>query len=132
MMSGVGDHLQLAKEVEADHIILVVEDEVLVRMVIADQLRDAGYTVIEAADAQQALDTLAHGFAVKLVVSDIEMPGSMDGVQLARVVRSAHPAIKIVLTTGHVERAAGGEHYGLFGKPYDAATIIKYIDTLLR
>jgi PleD family two-component response regulator len=73
MMSGVGYHLQLAKEGAAGHIILVVEDEVLVRMVIADQLRNAGYTVIEAADAQQALDTLAHGFDVKLVMSDIQM-----------------------------------------------------------
>jgi two-component system, response regulator PdtaR len=132
MMSGVGYHLQLAKEGAAGHIILVVEDEVLVRMVIADQLRNAGYTVIEAADAQQALDTLAHGFDVKLVVSDIQMPGSMDGIELARVVRSAHPAIKIVLTTGHVEKAVGVEHDGLFGKPYDAAMIIKYIETLLR
>jgi two-component system, response regulator PdtaR len=101
-------------------------------MVIADQLRDAGYTVIEAADAQQALDTLAHGLGVKLVVTDIEMPGSMDGVELARVVRSEHPTIKIVVTTGHVEKAVGVEHDGLFGKPYDAATIIEHIETLLR
>jgi DNA-binding LytR/AlgR family response regulator len=56
----------------------------------------------------------------------------MDGIELARVVRPAHPAIKIVLTTGHVEKAVGVEHDGLFGKPYDAAMIIKYIETLLR
>src|SRR5262249_22159457 len=55
--------------------LLVAEDEVLVRMMIADQLRSAGYSVLEAASAQEALDVLAHSFDVKLIFSDIRMPG---------------------------------------------------------
>src|SRR5438874_384004 len=68
--------------------ILVVEDEVLVRMLIADQLRNAGYSVIEAADADEALALLAHTFNVNVVLSDVQMPGSLDGAGLARIVRS--------------------------------------------
>jgi CheY-like chemotaxis protein len=119
------------EEAETRCTILVVEDEVLVRMMIADQLRDAGYTVVEAAGADEALNVLAHVFDVKLVLSDIQMPGSMDGVEMARMVRSAYPTMKIVLTSGHSAAVNAAEHDGFFPKPYDAAKIISHIGTLL-
>jgi two-component system, response regulator PdtaR len=107
--------------------ILVVEDEVLVRTLIADQLRNAGYSVIEAADADEALALLAHTFNVTVVLSDVQMPGSLDGVGLARVVRSVYPALKILLASGQSTAVDTIEHDGFFSKPYDVAEIVKRI-----
>jgi two-component system, response regulator PdtaR len=111
--------------------ILVVEDEVLVRMVVADELRNAGYTVIEASDAHEALDLLRNSVDVRLIFSDVRMPGTMDGVGLAGIVRSEFPMIKIVLTSANLTRLDLAKHDGFFPKPYDAAEIIKHIKTLL-
>jgi two-component system, response regulator PdtaR len=93
--------------------VLVVEDEVLVRMVIADQLRGAGYKVIEAANAHEAAHVL-RSTPVELVISDIRMPGSMDGVGLARLIRAEYPSTKIVLTSGHLSEAGWAQHDGFF------------------
>jgi two-component system, response regulator PdtaR len=130
MGGGIGE-LQPGTQGAIRPVVLVVEDEVLVRMVIADKLREAGYVVIEVADAQQALDALAHCFDVRVIVSDIQMPGSLDGRGLAHAVRSAYPAIKIVLTSGHFAQVDSAAHDGFFPKPYDAAQIIRHIGTLI-
>jgi CheY-like chemotaxis protein len=113
--------------------ILVVEDEVLVRMMIADELRNAGYTVIEASTAHEALELLRQkGVEVQLVFSDVRMPGTIDGTALARSVRTEFPAIKIMLTSGNLAGLNGAKHDGFFLKPYDADRIIKHITTLLN
>ncbi len=111
--------------------VLIVEDEVLVRMMIADSLRGAGYRVLEASNAREALEVLRHTSNVNLVFSDIRMPGSMDGIGFARAVRSEYPVIKIVLTSGHLAAVNWAEHDGYFPKPYDLAKIITHIKTLL-
>jgi two-component system, response regulator PdtaR len=111
--------------------ILVVEDEVLVRMLIADQLRNAGYSVIEAADADEALALLAHTLNVNVVLSDVQMPGSLDGAGLARIVRSKYPALKILLTSGHSAAVDAVEHDGFFAKPYNVTEIMNRIEALL-
>jgi CheY-like chemotaxis protein len=99
--------------------VLLVEDEVLVRLMIADKLRNAGYTVIEASSAQEALEVLRHtNVAVRVILSDIQMPGALDGVGLARKVRSEYPAIKIVLTSGYLTALDWTDHDGSFPKPY--------------
>lgn len=112
-------------------IILVVEDEVLVRMMVVDELRNAGFVVIEASSAHEACDVLAHRADIRLVLSDMRMPGSLDGVGLARLVRSKYPAIKVVLTSGHIAAIDWAEHDGFFPKPYDSARVIRHIRTLL-
>jgi CheY-like chemotaxis protein len=111
--------------------ILVVEDEVIERMAIADRLRQASYEVVEAGNAHEALEILRHSGDVKLIVSDIGMPGSIDGVELARLARSEYPDIKIVLASGHLASLDWVEHDGYFRKPYDARAIIKHIETLI-
>jgi CheY-like chemotaxis protein len=111
--------------------ILVVEDEVLERMAIADRLRQASYEVVEAGNAREALEILRHNADVKLIVSDIGMPGSIDGLELARLARSEYPNIKIVLASGHLPSIDEVVHDGYFRKPYDARQIIKLIKTLL-
>src|SRR5712671_256882 len=86
--------------------ILVVEDEVIIRMVISAYLRDCGYKVVEAANADEAVIVLQNpDITVEVVFSDIEMPGSMDGFALARWVRANRPGLDVILT-GSVPRAA--------------------------
>ena len=111
--------------------ILLVEDEVLVRMSVADELRRAGYLVFEASSADEALDLL-HDNTVQLVLSDIRMPGTMDGVELARAIRAQHPQIKIVLASGQSFSAnSWGDYDGFFPKPYDSSRLIQHIKRLV-
>ena len=117
---------------ENRHTILLVEDEVLIRLMIADKLRDAGYTVIEASNAQEALEVLRHSsVTVRLILSDIQMPGALEGVGLARKVRSEYPVIKIVLTSGYLRALDWTDHDGFFSKPYNPDRLIQHIKTLL-
>ena len=125
-----GEWLRPGQEASPNHTVLIVEDEVFVRFMIADELRSAGYKVIEAATADQALDVLAHIAGVSVVISDIRMPGSMDGLRFARRVRSEYPSIRIVLTSGDVMNVDSVDHDGFFPKPYDVKEIINHIKTL--
>jgi CheY-like chemotaxis protein len=97
--------------------LLVVEDEVLVRMMLAEELRDAGFPALEAAHADEAIDMLRHVPDIKLMISDIRMPGSMDGIALARLARSEHPDIKIIFACGSHCSINSVRHEGLFLKP---------------
>lgn len=81
--------------------VLVVEDDTLVRMHGADILEDAGYDVLEAVDADQALAILTEHQDVHLLFSDVDMPGKMDGLDLARLVHERWPRIHLLLTSGH-------------------------------
>jgi CheY-like chemotaxis protein len=81
-------------------VVLVVEDEVIIRSVIADHLRDSGFTILEAANAAEAVTILTSRAPVDLVFSDITMPGSMDGFGLARWVHEHHSHIPVLLTSG--------------------------------
>jgi DNA-binding NtrC family response regulator len=80
--------------------VLVVEDEALIRMIGADTLAEAGYEVIEAETADEAITILNEGADVQVLFTDIRMPGSMDGMALARFVHERWPTVKILLTSG--------------------------------
>ena len=83
--------------------VLVVEDVVLVRMLLADMLRERGFDVIEASTAEDAVRVLEADFPVRVVLSDVYMPGSgMDGVALARWVHEHRPGLKVILGSGVV------------------------------
>ena len=117
-------------------IILVVEDEVLIRLVIAQYLRDCGYRVIEAAHADEALLVLRKSeIAIDVVFTDVEMPGSMDGFALAQWVRSNRPDVDVVLA-GSVRRAVQAasdlcDQQSNVPKPYDPQNIHDRIRRLL-
>jgi CheY-like chemotaxis protein len=81
--------------------VLVVEDETLIRMDIVDQLADEGYEVFEAGTADDAIAILQTEPSIRLLFTDIDMPGTMDGLKLAAAVRDRWPPIKIVVTSGH-------------------------------
>ena len=83
-------------------VVLVVEDELLLRMDAVDMIAAAGFEVVEARDADQAIEILEGRRDITVVFTDIQMPGSMDGLKLARAVRGRWPPIKIVATSGHI------------------------------
>jgi CheY-like chemotaxis protein len=113
--------------------VLVVEDECLIRMDIAERLKDEGFIVFEAGDADEAIRILEGRTDIHLVFTDIEMPGSMDGLKLASYVRDRWPPIKLIVTSGHVTvdeslLPTGGR---FFQKPYDHRHVSKAIAELI-
>jgi len=120
----------------APRTVLVVEDEVLIRLVIADYLRECGYRVHEAANADEAVAVLeSPDVTVDVVFSDVIMPGSMDGFGLARWIRANRPKVEVVLTSG-IDRSAeiaGAlcEAGPLLEKPYEPRRVVDRIKQLL-
>ena len=113
--------------------VLVVEDEALVRLDIVDCLEDAGFVVEEAANAAQAIQILERQKDIRLIFTDVDMPGSMDGLKLAAYVRDRWPPIQIIVTSGHVsvrddQIPAGGR---FFPKPYDRPEITRAIREMI-
>ena len=85
--------------------VLFVEDEALIRMDMAEFLRECGYRVHEAANADEALEALQSKFAIDLVFTDINLPGGMDGLELSEWVLSNRPGVKVLVTTGRTLRS---------------------------
>jgi len=83
-------------------VVLIVEDEFLLRIDAADMVKAAGCEVVEAANADEAIEILASRRDITVVFTDVQMPGSMDGLKLARAIRGRWPPIKIVATSGHL------------------------------
>ena len=83
-------------------VVLVVEDEMLLRMRAIDMVEDAGYTSVEAVDAAEAVAILESRSDISLMFTDIQMPGSMDRLKLAHAVRERWPPIKIILVSGQL------------------------------
>src|ERR1700729_531842 len=81
-------------------VILIVEDEALVRLSAVDMLEDAGFRMIEAVNSEQALELLAADSDVQLLFTDVNMPGTIDGLALARQVRDRWPHIGIMIASG--------------------------------
>ena len=86
---------------------LVVEDEPLSRMRAVKLVEDAGYIAIEASNADEAIATLEAKKDIRIVFTDIDMPGSMNGLKLARAIRDRWPPIELVLTSGHFDVSEG-------------------------
>jgi DNA-binding response OmpR family regulator len=116
--------------------ILVVEDEVLIRLAIAEYLRECGYKVHEATHAAEAVAVLeSPEVSVDVVFSDVVMPGEMDGFGLARWVRANRPGVEVILTST-VDRSAevAGmlcEAGPLMKKPYEPQSVVERIKQLL-
>jgi CheY-like chemotaxis protein len=111
---------------QSSGVILLVEDEPLVRLVAADLLADSHFQVIEAADAEEALTVLKAGVAVDVLVSDVEMPPGIDGFELAWEVHRRWPSVAILIASGRQWPAAGDlpPGAGFLAKPYSNATLV--------
>ena len=117
---------------EEEVIVLVVEDEPLVRMYAVDVLEDAGLSVVEAADADAALAVLEQRSDIAVLFTDVRMPGALDGFALARIVNERWPGIMILITSGHFrpdhdDVAAPGT---FIPKPYPPAKVVSAIRSL--
>jgi CheY-like chemotaxis protein len=107
-------------------VVLVVEDEMLLRMRAVDMVEDAGFTPVEAVDADEAVAILESRSDIALIFTDIQMPGSMDGLKLAHAVHERWPPIKIILVSGQLKLAdidVPGDSL-FFGKPIEAQAMI--------
>ena len=119
----------------AYRIVLVVEDDVLIRLAIADCLRDCGYTVYEAGNVAEAQSVFLAALPVDVVFSDVQMRGELDGFGLARWVRAHYPDVPVVLTSGVARMAADAadlcDQADFVEKPYNHESIEQRIRSLL-
>ena len=115
--------------------ILVVEDDVLIRLALADYLRDCGYRVFEAISVAEAKAVLNADTPVALVFSDVDLSGEENGFTLASWIRQHHPDTKVLLTSGlarTAEKAGDLCDEGPMPKPYTYEAVLQRIQTLLR
>ena len=113
--------------------VLVVEDEPLVRLDVVDQLEAEGFEVFEAAHADQAIAILDANPTIRLLFTDIDMPGSMDGLKLAAAVRDRWPPVKIIVTSGHriIEVTDLPDGSVFFSKPYRHDAVMTSVRKML-
>jgi CheY-like chemotaxis protein len=112
-------------------IVLVVEDNSLVRIIIADFLESAGFMVIQAVDGAAALVVLASGADFHVLFTDVQMPGPIDGVGVAMRVRQQRPGMPIVVTSGHGVPAALPAGGRFVSKPYDNRKVVSLLSELV-
>ncbi|CAN7318602.1 response regulator [Devosia sp. LjRoot3] len=117
----------------APTIILVVEDEPLVSMALVDDLEATGFVVLEAANAAAAVKLLESRNDIRLIITDVDMPGSMDGLMLAAAVADRWPPIRIIVVSGHrdVEISDIPTGSAFYSKPYRTAEIIETMNQML-
>ena len=113
--------------------ILIVEDEVPIRMDIADFLAREGYEVLEASNADEAIEILEANNSIRLILTDVDMPGSMDGLKLAAAVRDRWPPVRIIVMSGHrtVEITDLPDGSVFFSKPYSVDEVAASVRELL-
>jgi len=119
-------HVTAARAAPAVGSVLLVEDDDEVAALVADMLQQLGYTVTRTGSAEAALGALANGRKVDLVFSDIMMPGELDGVDLAREIRTRRMNLPVLLTSGFAERSrlqAETEGVKILAKPYGIADL---------
>ncbi len=113
--------------------VLVVEDEILTRVDAAACLREAGFDVVEAGSGAEALAVMSERDDVRLIFTDIQMPGPVDGLELARRARETNPDVRLVFTSG-ARRVDTDNLPGegvFFSKPYDTENVAQTVQRLL-
>jgi CheY-like chemotaxis protein len=113
--------------------VLLVEDEALVREMIAEELREAGLNVIEAEDGDLAADLIAAHNDIDLLFTDIKLPGHTDGWEVARQARRRFESLPVVYASGHaISRSAEVPNAIFFNKPYKPSAVVRVIKDLLE
>jgi len=106
--------------------VLVVEDEFLSRLHAVNLVQDAGYKAIEASNAKEAIAILETRKGIRIVFTDVDMPGTMDGLKLADAIRTRWPPIELIVTSGHFHLSDANmpERGPFFPKPYRNQEIV--------
>lgn len=115
-------------------IVLVVEDEPLVRLLLADALEDAGYAVLEAANVLEAVGLLGLQDGIDAIFTDVDMPGGLSGIDLARLVERSCPDVGIAVTSGRSDIPACQlpERARFIAKPYTADQAVQLVEAIIR
>ena len=111
--------------------VLVVEDEPLIRTALAEALRNAGYCVVELNGAKDALGHLSEGGTADLVITDLKMPGAVDGLDLVEWLRAALPAMPVIVTTGYHHLRMQVNALPVFEKPYRFEHLLERVGAML-
>src|SRR5947209_19122642 len=113
--------------------VLVVEDEMVLRMRAVDIVEDAGFTAVEAVSADEALAILESRSDISLLFRDIQMPGSMDGLKLAHAVHDRWPSIKIILVSGKIKLSDADkpDDSRFFGTPLEVKQMIAELQEMV-
>lgn len=109
--------------------VLIVEDEFLIREMLKDELEDAGYQVVPASDADDAVRVLEARQDIHLVFTDINMPGSMDGLKLAAFVNDRWPPVHIIVITGRAKPVGLPPNALFIPKPYLSRNVVAAMQT---
>jgi CheY-like chemotaxis protein len=115
-------------------LVLVVEDEILIRLHAVSLLEGAGFATLQAASAEAAIALLEARKDIGIVVTDIDLPGGMDGLRLAHAIRRRWPPVELLLTSGHVQvREEDMPERGHFlSKPYGGPELVETVRLLLH
>jgi CheY-like chemotaxis protein len=127
-------HRNVQKRVAVDKaLVMVVEDEPLIRMNTVQMIEGAGYEVIEASDADNAMQILENRDDVQIVFTDINMPGSMDGLMLVKAIRNRWPWIYLIVTSGKIALQYGDIPLDarFIPKPYDARHVANILNEMI-
>lgn len=116
----------------AHPLVLVVEDEPLLRLHAVMILEDAGYATLEAGSADGAIAHLETNADIRAVFTDIDLPGEMDGIRLATVIRDRWPPVELIVTSGHISVEEGQlpERGQFLPKPYSSQQLAGALETL--
>jgi two-component system, response regulator PdtaR len=114
--------------------VLVVEDEPLTRIDVVDQLEQNGFDVLQAPNADTAIKLLESNPAIRVLFTDIDMPGSMDGLKLAAAVRDRWPPIRIIITSGlrKIDIGALPQEARFFPKPYNVSEVASTMRAMVQ
>ncbi|MDO7841881.1 response regulator [Sphingomonas immobilis] len=114
---------------EERHAILIVEDEAFIRYDLVDFFEDAGFQVFDAENADVAIELMAANPSIRIVLTDVDMPGSMDGVRLAHVIRDRYPPTLLLIASGARKLEQGDMPPGatFIAKPFDPRSLLSRI-----
>ena len=121
---------------DISHTLMIVDDEPTIRMLIADVLEEVGYNTLLASDGPGAAKIIDSGVHIDLLITDVGLPGGMNGRQVADFARLSRPHLKVLFITGYVENAAVGDGHleagmELLIKPFEMHTLVERIHTML-
>ena len=118
---------------QGKHVVLVVEDSPIIRMGAVELVLSAGYEALQARDADEAIRILESRSDIDLVFTDVQMPGTMDGIRLSHYIRERWPPVKLILASGNaiLEESSLPKGSGFFAKPYVDNAIVEAMARLL-
>jgi CheY-like chemotaxis protein len=107
--------------------VLVVEDEPLIRLLVIEILSEAGFEVLEAQDPAEALTVLKSDEQIDVLLTDVRMPGCMDGFQLAEIAKRRRPKLGVIVTSGYIARGDVPSGTNFLHKPFSASDLVKRV-----